>query len=83
MFLVTLVWGHPARGGLDVGLGVEIAPGEVYGAALERAYQLESEVAQHPRLVIGKELVAYLDFLTSRAAACIPPLQSFSLLSCL
>jgi hypothetical protein len=51
---------HPIRGGIDVGLGMEIAPGEIYGPALERAHFLESCVAEHPRILIGDELWQYL-----------------------
>ena len=35
--------------------------GEIYGTALERAYVLESEVANYPRIVIGDELWKYLN----------------------
>ena len=52
---------HPLRGGIDVGLATEIGPGEIYGAALERAYLLECRVAKYPRLVIGDELWRYLN----------------------
>jgi hypothetical protein len=52
---------HALRGGIDVGLATEIAPGEIYGTALERAYVLESEVAKYPRIVIGDELWKYLN----------------------
>jgi hypothetical protein len=56
-FLGCLHIGHPIRGGIDVGLGFEPTPGEIYGPALSRAYALESKVAQYPRIVIGEELV--------------------------
>jgi len=52
---------HALRGGIDVGLATEIGPGEIYGTALERAYVLESEVADYPRIVIGDELWKYLN----------------------
>jgi hypothetical protein len=48
------------RGGLDVGIGTQIKDSEIYGPALERAYYLESNLAEYPRLVVGKELVDYL-----------------------
>jgi hypothetical protein len=52
---------HALRGGIDVGLATEIGPGEIYGTALERAYDLEGEVAKYPRIVIGDELSKYLN----------------------
>jgi len=51
---------HAIRGGIDVGLATEIAPGEIYGTALENAYILECEKAQSPRIVLGDELWRYL-----------------------
>jgi hypothetical protein len=61
VMLTSLASKHPLRGGIDVGLATEIGPGEIYGTALERAYVLESKVAQYPRIVIGDELVKYLN----------------------
>jgi hypothetical protein len=60
VMLTSLATGHPLRGGIDVGLATEIGPGEIYGAALERAYLLESKEAGYPRIVIGNELWHYL-----------------------
>ncbi|MFH1911658.1 MAG: hypothetical protein ABIK91_06530 [Pseudomonadota bacterium] len=48
------------RGGLDVGIATQIKDKEIYGPALERAYYLESNFAEYPRLVVGKELMSYL-----------------------
>ncbi len=61
VMLTSLASRRPLRGGIDVGLATEIGPGEIYGTALERAYVLESEVAQYPRIVIGDEFWKYLD----------------------
>jgi hypothetical protein len=52
---------HPLRGGIDIGLAVEIDEREIYGAAMGNAYLLESEVAEYPRIVIGDELWEYLN----------------------
>lgn len=60
VFTILLAAGHPVRGGIDVGLGLRLPTGEVYGPALERAYSLESSVAGHPRVVVGEELWTYL-----------------------
>jgi hypothetical protein len=51
---------HPLRAGIDVGVAARVSEHEIYGAALERAYTLESRIAQHPRLAVGDELIAYL-----------------------
>lgn len=56
--------GYACRGGIDVGVGGEMFEGELYGPALYEAYRLESQVAQYPRIVIGKNLIDYLVGLT-------------------
>jgi Family of unknown function (DUF5677) len=61
VMLTSLASRHPLRGGIDVGLATEIGPGEIYGTGLERAYVLESEVAQYPRIIIGDEFWKYLN----------------------
>jgi hypothetical protein len=61
VMLTSLTSKHPLRGGIDVGLATEIAPNEIYGTALERAYLLECNVAQYPRIVIGDGLWDYLN----------------------
>ncbi|MBI1956491.1 MAG: hypothetical protein HYS38_08870 [Acidobacteria bacterium] len=57
---IALSVGMPLRGGIDVGLGMELPEGEVYGPCLERAYYLESKIAGYPRVCVGEELVEYL-----------------------
>lgn len=59
--LGLLGMGHPIRGGLDIGIGFQPTPKEIYGPALSRAYSLESEVAHYPRIVVGNTLVSYLN----------------------
>jgi hypothetical protein len=61
VMLMSLASKHPLRGGIDVGLAVEMGPQEVYGTALARAYHLESTEAQYPRIVIGDELWRYFN----------------------
>jgi hypothetical protein len=58
--LLSLAAGHPIRGGIDIGLGMEIEKGEIYGPSLSRAYTLESKIAQYPRIVVGEECIRYL-----------------------
>jgi hypothetical protein len=48
------------RGGIEVGLGLNISPGEIYGPGLERAYFLECRQARYPRILIGDELWKFL-----------------------
>ncbi len=59
--LLALSLKVPARAGIDVGVGVQIDDREVYGPALERAVRIEAELAEYPRLVVGRELLAYLN----------------------
>lgn len=50
----------PVRIGIDVAWAVEYKPGELYGSALAHAYNLESEIAKWPRVVVGEGLLGYL-----------------------
>lgn len=59
--LLALDRKHAVRGGIDVGIGLE-ENGEIYGSALERAYTLESQIAARPRVVVGEELIHYLEY---------------------
>ena len=49
------------RGGMDVGIATMLDGCEVYGPALARAYCLESEAAEYPRVVVGGDLVRFLN----------------------
>ena len=60
VFAGALADGNPARGGIDVGIAATFPRVGIYGPGLYKAYRLESEVAQHPRIVIGSELEGYL-----------------------
>lgn len=51
---------HPIRGALDVAWGMELRAGELYGAAVVRAYELESIFAQYPRIVVGPRVINFL-----------------------
>jgi hypothetical protein len=54
------------RGGLDVEFATTIDGTEIYGPALERAYFLESNLAEYPRFLVGKELLAYLHWVENQ-----------------
>ena len=58
--ICCLALGHPIRGGIDIGLGMDIAKNDFYGPALSRAYSLESKIANYPRIIVGDELITYL-----------------------
>ena len=60
MWLDGLSTNHPIRGGMEIGTGIDIEPGEIYGQALEAAYRLESKVARLPRIVVGPQCVEFL-----------------------
>ena len=61
VMLMSLATKHALRGGIDVGLAVEMGRQEVYGTALARAYRLESKEAQYPRILVGDELWRYIN----------------------
>jgi hypothetical protein len=48
------------RAGIDIGLAKAVGTNEIYGPALARAYELESKIADYPRIVIGEEFESFL-----------------------
>jgi hypothetical protein len=66
--LSTLCYRQPIRGAIEVGLGVDLSEDEIYGPVLERAYFLEKEKADYPRILVGDALWNYLEALGN-----IPP----------
>lgn len=66
MWLLALSIGHPIRGGIDVGVAIDIDDDEIYGPVLDNAYRLESRVAGGPRIAIGDGCVDYLRFVQAR-----------------
>jgi hypothetical protein len=61
--LIALSQGIALRGGVDIGLGIQIFPNEVYGPVLVSAHRLESQVAEYPRTAVGSGVLDYLAFL--------------------
>jgi len=49
-----------ARAGMDVGIAAKLPESDIYGPALERAVFLESQLAEYPRLVMGEQVIRYL-----------------------
>lgn len=58
--LFSLVRKTPVRGGIEIGLGIEISDLEVFGTGIYEAYRLEREVADWPRILVGKRLRKYI-----------------------
>lgn len=50
----------PIRGAIEIGWGVELHDNELYGAVIANSYELESQVAQCPRIVVGQATMDYL-----------------------
>jgi hypothetical protein len=58
--LIGLNQGTPIRAGIDVAWGLELNDNELYGCVLAKAYELESEIAKYPRIVVGEHVRTYL-----------------------
>ena len=58
--LVHLGKGNPIRGAIEIGVAVDWKEFGIYGSALHSAYSLENSVAKYPRVIIGDELLKYL-----------------------
>jgi hypothetical protein len=52
---------RPLRGAIDIAWAVELHEGELYGAALAKAYEYESLIAQYPRIVVSERTIGYLE----------------------
>lgn len=58
--LLGLAKKRPIRIGAAISVAAELRDNELYGKAVVDAYELESEVAQYPRVVLANEVVDYL-----------------------
>jgi len=65
--LLGLCRARPLRGSVEVAWGVELHPGEIYGAAVANAYEFESKIAQYPRIVVGERVLKYLEATVAQA----------------
>ena len=59
--LLGLLQRHPVRGAIDIAWGVELPASGLYGPVVANAYELESKVAQYPRIVVGQRVVEFLE----------------------
>ena len=64
---------NPLRGGIEIAWGAELRKGELYGPAIARAYELESQVAQYPRIAVGSRMIEFL-----KTVASLEPVDDFS-----
>jgi hypothetical protein len=64
--LLALSMKIAVRAGIDVGVGVQLDDRDVYGPALERAVRIEGQLAEYPRLVVGRELISYLSWVENQ-----------------
>ena len=51
----------PIRGAITIGSGAELEDRHFYGPALEKAYNIEREIADYPRIVVSEEVCQFLD----------------------
>ena len=58
--LLGLAKKKPVRIGVSIGVAAELHDNELYGKAIADAYELESYVAQYPRVVVSDEVLHYL-----------------------
>lgn len=56
-----LAYKQPIRGAIETSWGVELHNNELYGAVVANSYELESGVAQYPRIIIGQHTMKYLN----------------------
>ena len=59
--LLGLAQRHPVRGAIDLAWGVELPASGLYGPVVANSYELESAVAQYPRIVVGQRVVEFLE----------------------
>jgi hypothetical protein len=58
--LLGLAKKRPVRIGVSIGVAAELRENELYGKAVADAYELESYIAQCPRVVVSDEVLKYL-----------------------
>jgi len=51
----------PFRGAIEIGVAARFPQADLYGPALAKVHDLESKVAQYPRIIVGPTLIDYLN----------------------
>lgn len=62
MLTAALAGRQPIRGAVEIGVSAKLPDGDLYGAALSRAHYLESKEAINPRILVGPNLMDYLNW---------------------
>lgn len=57
---IGLANSHPIRGAIEISWGIELHNNELYGAVVKNSYELESQIAQCPRIIVGPHAIEYL-----------------------
>lgn len=57
---IGLANSKPIRGAIEISWGTELHNNELYGAVVKNSYELESQIAQCPRIVVGQYAIDYL-----------------------
>lgn len=60
VLMTCLAAGVPVRGGIDMNVALVLDGNDLYGPAALEAFRLESEVAQYPRVAVGKNVLGFL-----------------------
>jgi len=61
LMLAALATKVAFRGAIEVGMLGRFPTGDPYGPALSKAHHLEAKVADYPRIIVGPDLLSYLD----------------------
>jgi len=64
--LAALAKQRPIRIGIAIGIAAELRDNELYGKVVADAYELESFVAQYPRVIVSNDVLSYLNELASK-----------------
>ncbi len=57
---IGLANSKPIRGAIEISWGIELHDNELYGAVVKNSYELESQIVQSPRIVVGQHAIDYL-----------------------
>ncbi len=67
MHMGLLASGIAGRGAIEVAVGCNAMPNELYGPALSRVYEMESRRAKSPRILVGEGMFGFLSALERSA----------------